>query len=153
MNTVAAKAFEVLLVDDNPGDVCAVRESLKEAHPTARLNVAKDGVDAIRFLRREGECVSAPRPDLLLLDLRLPRRSGFDVLREIKNDPGLASIPVVIQSSSASSADVNRAYRMHANSYITKSRDLDEFGRTMRALFGFWGATAKLPGKDYPEAQ
>jgi chemotaxis family two-component system response regulator Rcp1 len=137
--------MDILLVDDNPGDVRMVVEALKEALPAARLSVAVDGVEAIRFLRREGRYYKAPRPDLIFLDLRLPKKSGFDVLAEIKQDPTLANIPVVVQTSSEASTDVQRAYSLHANCYITKPSDLDEFSRTMRVLAEFWVSIAKLP--------
>jgi CheY-like chemotaxis protein len=137
--------MDILLVDDNPGDVRMVVEALKEALPAARLSVAVDGVEAIRFLRRDGRYYKAPRPDLIFLDLRLPKKSGFDVLEEIKQDPALANIPVVVQTSSEASTDVQRAYSLHANCYITKPSDLDEFSRTMRVLAEFWVTIAKLP--------
>jgi len=137
--------MDILLVDDNPGDVRMVVEALKEALPAARLSVAIDGVDAVRFLRREGRYYKAPRPDLILLDLRLPKMSGFDVLSEIKRDPDLGRIPIVVQTSSEAPADVQRAYSLHANCYITKPIDLDEFCRTMRVLAEFWVKIAKLP--------
>jgi len=137
--------MEILLVDDNPADVRMVRDGLKEALPDARLSVAADGVEAIRFLRREGHHSRAPRPDLIILDLRLPKKSGFDVLVEIKTDPMLANIPVVVQSSSEEPIDIQKAYSLHANCYITKPAGFDEFGRTMRALAEFWVTVAKLP--------
>jgi chemotaxis family two-component system response regulator Rcp1 len=137
--------MEILLIDDNPADVRMVREGLKEALPDARLSVAADGVEAIRFLRREGRHSRAPRPDLIILDLRLPKKSGFDVLVEIKQDPALANIPVVVQSSSEAPIDIQRAYSLHANCYITKPAGFDEFTRTMRVLADFWVTVAKLP--------
>ena len=137
--------MEILLVDDNPADVRMVRDGLKEALPEARLSVAADGVEAIRFLRREGHFTRCPRPDLIILDLRLPKKSGFDVLVEIKTDPMLSNIPVVVQSSSEAPIDIQRAYSLHANCYITKPAGFDEFSRTMRALAEFWVMTAKLP--------
>jgi chemotaxis family two-component system response regulator Rcp1 len=137
--------MEILLVDDNAADVRMVRDGLQEALPEARLSVAADGVEAIRFLRREGRHVKAPRPDLIILDLRLPKKSGFDVLVEIKQDPALANIPVVVQSSSEAPIDIQRAYSLHANCYITKPAGFDEFSRTMRILADFWVTVAKLP--------
>jgi chemotaxis family two-component system response regulator Rcp1 len=137
--------MEILLVDDNPADVRMVRDGLQEALPEARLNIAADGVEAIRFLRREGRHARAPRPDLIILDLRLPKKSGFDVLVEIKQDPALANIPVVVQSSSEEPIDIQRAYSLHANCYITKPAGFDEFSRTMRVLAEFWVTVAKLP--------
>jgi CheY-like chemotaxis protein len=137
--------MEILLIDDNPADVRMVRDGLKDALPAARLSVAIDGVEAIRFLRREGHHLRAPRPDLIILDLRLPKKSGFDVLAEIKQDPTLANIPVVVQSSSEAPIDIQRAYSLHANCYITKPAGFDEFTRTMRVLADFWVTVAKLP--------
>src|ERR1700676_4552435 len=137
--------MEILLVDDNPADVRMVRDGLQEALPDAHLSVAADGVEAIRFLRREGRHARAPRPDLIILDLRLPKKSGFDVLVEIKQDPTLANIPVVVQSSSEEPIDIQRAYSLHANCYISKPAGFDEFSRTMRVLAEFWVTVAKLP--------
>ena len=137
--------LEILLADDNPGDVRMVAEGLKDTLPAARLSVASDGAEAIQFLRRKGKFAGAPRPDLILLDLRLPKRNGFEVLRAVREDPFLTGVPVVIQSSSAAPADVNKAYNMHANCFITKSADLDEFARVMRILVEFWITVAKLP--------
>jgi len=142
---IGSTPMDILLVDDNPGDVRMVVEALKEALPAARLSVAIDGVEALRFLRREGRYYKAPRPDLIFLDLRLPRKSGFDVLAEVKQDPTLANIPIVVQTSSEAATDVQRAYSLHANCYITKPADLDEFSRTMRVLSEFWVTIAKLP--------
>jgi CheY-like chemotaxis protein len=138
--------MEILLVDDNPGDVRMVRDGLEETLPDAHLSVAADGAEAILFLRREGRHAKAPRPDLIILDLRLPKKSGFDVLGEIKQDPALANIPVVVQSSSEAPIDIQRAYSLHANCYITKPAGFDEFSRTMRILADFWVTVAKLPG-------
>ena len=137
--------MDILLVDDNPGDVRMIVEALKEALPAARLSVAIDGVEALRFLRREDRYYKAPRPDLILLDLRLPKLSGFDVLAEVKRDPRFANIPIIVQTSSEAPTDVHRAYSLHANCYITKPSDLEEFGRTMRVLAEFWVTIAKLP--------
>ena len=137
--------MEILLVDDNPGDVRIVMLGLKEALPAAKLSVVGDGVEAMRFLRREGQFSQSPRPDIILLDLRLPKKSGFDVLAEIKQDPKFLNIPVVVQSSSEAPIDIHRAYGLHANCYITKPTGLDEFSRTMRILAEFWVTVAKLP--------
>jgi chemotaxis family two-component system response regulator Rcp1 len=137
--------MEILLVDDNPADVRMVADGLKEALPQAHLSVAMDGVEAMRFLRREGHHAKAPRPDLIILDLRLPKKSGFDVLMDIKQDRALANIPVVVQSSSEAPIDIQRAYSLHANCYITKPAGFDEFTRTMRVLAEFWVTVAKLP--------
>jgi len=149
------KAFEltelnILLIDDNPADVRIVTEGLKDVLRAAKLSVAKDGVEALEFLRQKGPYVNAPRPDLILLDLRLPKMSGFEVLQEIKQDPVLASIPVVVQTSSDAEADIEKAYGLHANSYITKPNTFDEFSRMIQVLVDFWVTVAKLPqGEDW----
>ncbi len=137
--------MNILLVDDNPVDVRIVAEGLKEALPDARLSVAKDGIEAINFLHQTDKYANAPRPDLILLDLRLPKKSGFEVLHEIKQDPVLATIPVVIQSSSEEMADIQKAYSLHANCYIAKPDTLDEFSWTMQLLADFWLTAVKLP--------
>jgi len=137
--------MEILLVDDNPGDVRIVMLGLKEALPAAKLSVVGDGVEAMQFLRREDKYSNAPRPDIILLDLRLPKKSGLDVLAEIKLDPRFLNIPVIVQSSSEAPIDIHRAYGLHANCYITKPTGLDEFSRTMRILADFWVTVAKLP--------
>jgi chemotaxis family two-component system response regulator Rcp1 len=137
--------MEILLVDDNPADVRMVIDGLKDVLPEAHVNLASDGAEALRFLKREGRFSKAPRPDLIILDLRMPRKSGFDVLVEIKQDPMFANIPVVVQSSSESPIDIQRAYSLHANCYITKPAGFDEFSRTMRVLADFWTTVVKLP--------
>jgi two-component system, chemotaxis family, response regulator Rcp1 len=140
-----AGPFNILLADDNLADVRMVTEGLRETIPSARLSVVRDGAEAIQFLRRENEYSQAPRPDLVLLDLRMPKKSGFEVLREIKEDRTLSNIPVVVQSCSESALDVHKAYSLRANSYITKPIGIDEFTRAMRALVEFWVVVAKLP--------
>src|ERR1700691_455981 len=113
-----AGAIEVLLVEDSPGDVRLTREAFKDAKVHINLHVASDGIEAMAFLKHEGEHSNVPRPDLILLDLNLPRKDGREVLEEIKQSPGLKSIPVVILTTSASDADILRSYRLHANCYI-----------------------------------
>ena len=142
--------MEILLVDDNPGDVRMIMDGLKEALPGAHLSVAGDGVEALRFLRREGRHCKAPRPDLVLLDLRLPKLSGFDVLGEIKQDPAFLNIPVVVQTSSEATADIYRAYGLHANCYMSKPDSIEELGRALRILAEFWTTVVKLPSDGYP---
>jgi two-component system, chemotaxis family, response regulator Rcp1 len=137
--------MEILLVEDNPADVRMIVDGLTEFLPDAHLNLAADGVEAMRFLRREGRHMRSPRPDLVILDLRLPKKSGFEVLKEIKEDPALCNIPVVVQSSSEAQVDIERAYSLHANCYITKPAGFEEFSRTMRVLAEFWVAVVKLP--------
>ena len=144
------KNLNILLVDDNPVDVRIVAEGLREALPDARLSVAKDGIEAISFLHQAGKYANAPRPDLILLDLRLPKKSGFEVLREIKQDPVLATIPVVIHSSSEEMEDIQKAYSLNANCYIAKPDTLDEFSWTMQILADFWMTAVRLPeGEDW----
>jgi CheY-like chemotaxis protein len=140
----------ILLVDDNLGDVRMIREGLKEVLPDASLHVASDGVEAMQFLRQEGEHWAAPRPDLILLDLRLPRMNGFDVLGAIKKDHALLNIPVVVQTSSEAMTDIQKAYGLHANCYITKPTTVDELDRVMGILAEFWVTVAKLPSVDKP---
>ena len=137
--------FEILLVEDSPGDVRLTREALKDAKMHINLHVASDGIEAMDFLRREGEFADVPRPDLILLDLNLPRKDGRQVLEEIKENPELMTIPVVILTTSASEEDVLRSYRLHANCYISKPVDLDGFLKVIKSIDNFWLAIVKLP--------
>jgi two-component system, chemotaxis family, response regulator Rcp1 len=137
--------LDILLVDDNLADVRMVTDGLKETLPSARLSVVRDGAEAIQFLRQQDGYSAAPRPDLILLDLRMPKKNGFEVLREVKEDRALANIPVVVQTCSESAVDVQKAYSLRANSYITKPTGIDEFSRTMQALVDFWVVVARLP--------
>ena len=136
---------EILLVEDNPGDVRLTREAWKEARIRNRLHVAEDGVEALAFLRRQGRHADAVRPHLILLDLNLPRKDGREVLADIKNDPDLKHIPVVILSTSKAEQDVLKSYDLHANCYISKPLDMDQFIRVVRAIEEFWLATVTLP--------
>jgi CheY-like chemotaxis protein len=145
MAAAAGEPIEVLLVEDNPGDVRLTHEALKEGRTPTRLNVVGDGEAALDFLRRRGRYTQAPRPALILLDLNLPRRSGREVLAEIKADEQLRSIPVVVLTSSQAEQDVRAAYHLNANCYVTKPADLEEFLRVMRALEEFWLSVAQLP--------
>ncbi|HVL87037.1 MAG TPA: response regulator [Candidatus Thermoplasmatota archaeon] len=138
---------EILLVEDNPGDVRLTREALRESKLINRLSVAQDGEEAIAFLRREGAYVKAPRPDLVLLDLNLPRKNGREVLAEMKADPQLRRIPVVILTSSKSEEDVVRSYDLHANCYVTKPVSLDRFVDVVRSIEDFWLSIVRLPSK------
>ena len=138
------RTFEILLVEDNPGDVRLTEETLKESALTHRLSTARDGVEAISFLRQEGIHRDAPRPDLILLDLNLPRKDGREVLAEIKSDRRLKLIPVVVLTTSDAEQDVLRSYDLHANCYITKPVDLDEFIDTVKAVETFWLGTVRL---------
>jgi len=140
-----AAPIEVLLVEDSPGDVRLTREAFKDAKVLINLNVAADGVEAMAFLNREGNNANAPRPDLILLDLNLPKKDGREVLAELKGSPALKSIPVIILTTSASEADIHGSYQHHANCYITKPVDLDGFLKVVRSIDSFWLKVVKLP--------
>ena len=140
-----AAPIEVLLVEDSPGDVRLTQEAFKDAKVHINLHVASDGAKAIIFLRREGEHSNAPRPDLILLDLNLPKKDGREVLAKIKGDPGLKSIPVVILTTSSSEADILRSYQLHANCYITKPVGLEGFLTVVKSIDNFWLSVVKLP--------
>jgi two-component system, chemotaxis family, response regulator Rcp1 len=140
-----AAAIEVLLVEDSPGDVRLTREALKDAKVHINLHVASDGAEAMAFLGREGAHVHALRPDLILLDLNLPKKDGRQVLAEIKENPALKCIPVVILTTSASETDILRSYELHANCYITKPVDLDGFLKVVKSIDNFWLSVVKLP--------
>jgi two-component system response regulator len=141
--------IDVLLVEDSPGDVRLTREAFKRAKVHVNLHVASDGIAAMAFLTREDDHADAPRPDLILLDLNLPKKDGREVLKEIKESPALKSIPVVILTTSASEADILRTYQLHANCYITKPVGLNGFLEVVRSIDGFWLTVVKLP----PEGQ
>ncbi len=139
------KPVEVLLVEDNPGDVRLTKIALKEGKVINNLHVAQDGLEALAFLRREGPYAEAPVPDIVLLDLNLPGRDGRQVLADIKGDDRLKHIPVVILTSSQAEQDILRAYDLHANCYITKPVDLDQFINVVHSIEDFWLALVKLP--------
>jgi len=139
------RAVELLLIEDSEPDVRLTIEALKEAKVRNRLWVVEDGVEAMAFLLRQGRYADAPRPDLILLDLNLPRKDGRQVLEEIKNDPSLRRIPVVILTTSRAEEDVLRAYDLHANCYITKPVDFDRFMEVIKTIEGFWLTVVKLP--------
>ena len=140
-----AGPLEVLLVEDIPGDVRLTREAFRDAKVHIKLNVASDGTKAMAFLKREGEYADAPRPDLILLDLNLPKKDGRQVLEEIKESLLLKSIPVVILTTSSSEADILRSYMLHANCYITKPVGLEGFLKVVRSIDNFWLSVVKLP--------
>jgi len=145
MNKAVAEPIEILLVEDNPGDARLATEALKEAKVRNKLHWVKDGVKAMAFLRREGEHSDSPRPDLILLDLNLPRKDGREVLSEIKSDEDLRRIPVVILTISDDEQDILRSYDTHANCYITKPLDLDRFMQVVKSIEDFWLQIVKLP--------
>jgi len=149
-NRTSAQPLEVLLVEDSPGDVRLTKEALKDAKVHINLHVVRDGIDAMAFLMREGEYATALRPDLILLDLNLPKKDGREVLREIKENPELKSIPVVILTTSASEADILRSYLLHANCYITKPVNLDGFLTVVKSIDSFWLSVVKLPPNPGP---
>ena len=140
-----SRPAEILLVEDNSADVRLTREALREGKLHNKLHVATDGVDAMAFLRREGPYADAVRPDLILLDLNLPKKDGREVLEDIKADASLRSIPVVILTSSKAEQDILRAYDLHANCYVTKPVDLDQFIHVVKSIEQFWFAIVKLP--------
>jgi chemotaxis family two-component system response regulator Rcp1 len=139
------RPIEILLVEDSPGDVRLTQEVLKEGHVENHLNVVQDGVEALAFLYREGPYHHAPRPDVILLDLNLPKKDGREVLYQIKTDKNLRRIPVVILTTSQAEEDVLRVYDLHGNCYVTKPVDLDEFIRIVKSIEEFWLTTARLP--------
>lgn len=141
----SAIPIEILLVEDNPGDVRLTQEALKEAKVHNRLSVVPDGHEAMAFLHREGKYANAPRPGLILLDLNLPRMDGRDVLAEIKRDPDLRRIPVVILTTSHAEEDIVRSYDLHANCYVTKPLDLEQFLTVIKSVEDFWLTVVKLP--------
>jgi two-component system, chemotaxis family, response regulator Rcp1 len=143
-------ALEVLLVEDSPGDVRLTREAFKDAKVHIDLNVASDGAEAMAFLNHEGKFVDAPRPDLILLDLNLPKKDGREVLKEIKENAALKCIPVVILTTSKSEADIMRSYEFHANCYIAKPVDLEGFLTVVKSIDNFWLSVVKLPRKTHP---
>ncbi len=132
------RSAEVLLVEDNPADVDLTRESLDEARVLCNLHVTNDGVEAMRFLRKEDEYAEAPTPDLVLLDLNLPKMDGREVLEKCKDDEQLRRIPIVVLTSSQAEIDIQKAYDLHANSYVVKPVDLDQFVDIMESIGGFW---------------
>jgi chemotaxis family two-component system response regulator Rcp1 len=140
-----SRTIEILLVEDSPGDARLTREAMRDAKVQNNLHVASDGIEATSFLWRQGKHANAPRPDLILLDLNLPKKGGREILEEIKLDPSLKSIPVVVLTTSTAEEDVLRSYQLHANCYITKPVDLDQFLKIVKAIDSFWLAIVKLP--------
>ena len=145
MNREDSRAILILLVEDNPGDVRLTREILADSKVRNQLIVAGNGEEAMAILRREGLYRESPRPDVVLLDLNLPGKDGRDVLAEIKADPELATIPVVILTSSAADEDVLKSYNLQANCYVTKPIDLHEFVKVVKSVEDFWLEIVKLP--------
>ncbi len=144
-NQMTGRPIEIMLVEDNPGDVRLTEEALKEGKVNNRLSVVEDGVEAMAFLRREDGYADASRPDLILLDLNLPRKDGREVLAEMKSDAELKRIPVVVLTTSEADEDVIRTYDYHANCYITKPVELDKFINVVKSIEDFWLTIVKLP--------
>jgi len=144
------KQLCVLLVEDNPGDQRLVKEALRENDLQCELHIAEDGVQALQFLRREGKYQDAPRPDLILLDLNLPKISGREVLGELKAEEGLKSIPVVVMTTSQADEDISKVYGLNGNCFVTKPVDLDEFLHLIDVIGTFWFSVARLPSGGRP---
>jgi CheY-like chemotaxis protein len=145
MSTVPPRPVEVLLVEDDAGDELMTREAFEDNKIGNTLHVVRDGLEALDFLYRRGEHSGAPRPDLILLDLNLPKYDGRQVLERIKSDPELSPIPVVVLTTSAAEEDILRSYRLHANAYVTKPVDLDQFMKAIRQIDDFFVTVVKLP--------
>ena len=145
MSDQAPSSIEILLVEDNPADVRLTQEALRDSKVANNLHTVGDGVEALRFLRREEEHAEAPRPDLILLDLNLPLMGGREVLERVKEDPDLRRIPVVVLTTSDAEQDIVRSYELHANAYIRKPVDFDQFTEVVRLIEDFWFTVVKLP--------
>ncbi|WP_130471298.1 response regulator [Candidatus Magnetaquicoccus inordinatus] len=149
----SVQPIEILLIEDNPGDIALTKEALLESKINNRLHAVYDGEQALAFVRRQDPYQNAPRPDLILLDLNLPRRNGREVLQEIKQDPTLRAIPVVILTTSRDEEDILRSYALHANCYVSKPVDLEKFFQVIRSIEQFWFTVVKLPQIDKPGAR
>ncbi|MEC4815710.1 MAG: response regulator [Scytonema sp. PMC 1069.18] len=145
MNAELSTPIEVLLVEDNPGDVQLTRIALEDSNVSVNLNVVPDGVEAMAFLRKQGQYTTTPSPDIILLDLNLPKKDGREVLAEIKADNLLRRIPVVVLTTSGSEDDILKAYNLCANCYITKPVDFDQFVKIVHSIESFWFTVVKLP--------
>ena len=144
---IIGKPVEILLVEDNEGDVGLIEEVFEEAKIRNNIHVAEDGEEAVLYLRGEGKFSGSPRPDIILLDLNLPKKDGREVLKEIKEDDNLKNIPVVILTTSNAEKDILRAYDLHANAYITKPLDFDQFIKAVGSIENFWLEIVNLPSK------
>jgi CheY-like chemotaxis protein len=142
---MSGQPIEILMVEDNPGDVRLTQEALREGKVRNNIHVLTDGVEALAYLRRQGRYANASRPDVILLDLNLPKKDGREVLAEIKVDPNLLRIPVVILTSSEAEEDILKAYNLHANAYVAKPVGLEQFMAVVRQIEGFWLEIVKLP--------
>jgi CheY-like chemotaxis protein len=144
---IIGKPVEILLVEDNEGDVGLIEEVFEEAKIRNNIHVAEDGEEAVLYLRGEGKFSGSPRPDIILLDLNLPKKDGREVLKEIKEDQNLHNIPVIVLTTSNAERDIIRAYDLHANAYITKPLDFDQFMKVVRSIENFWLESVNLPSK------
>lgn len=147
----AGKAVEILLVEDNPGDIRLIKEAFKEFRVGHNLHVVNDGVEALAFLRREGAYAGVKEIDLIILDLSLPKKHGLEVLAEIKSDVSFKQIPIIILTSSSKESDVLKSYNLHANCYIVKPIKLDNFFKAIRSIDDFWLSLVKLPSQKKKE--
>ncbi|AAS05939.1 MULTISPECIES: response regulator [Mycobacterium avium complex (MAC)] len=143
--TTAGRAIDILLVEDDPGDELITREAFEHNKLNNRLHVAHDGEEGLNYLYRRGEFADAPRPDLILLDLNLPKYDGRQLLEKIKSDPDLAQIPVVVLTTSSAEEDILKSYKLHANAYVTKPVDLDQFMKAVRQIDEFFVQVVRLP--------
>ncbi|BBY38776.1 two-component system response regulator [Mycobacterium mantenii] len=146
MTTPEGRAIDILLVEDDPGDELITREAFEHNKLKNRLHVAHDGEEGLNYLYRRGEFADAPRPDLILLDLNLPKYDGRQLLEKIKSDPDLARIPVVVLTTSSAEEDILKSYKLHANAYVTKPVDLDQFMKAVRQIDEFFVQVVRLPG-------
>ena len=144
-NQSTGRAIEILLVEDNPGDVRLTQEALREGKVLNNLNVVNDGVQALAYLRQEGQYSGATRPDIILLDLTLPKKDGREVLAEVKGDANLKRIPVVVLTTSQDETDILKSYELQANAYVTKPVDLNQFIKVLQSFEDFWLSIVKLP--------
>lgn len=144
-NNSTFRSIEILLVEDNPGDVRLTKEAMKESKVLNKLSIVKDGVEAMDYLRKKGNFSAAHRPDLILLDLNLPRKDGREVLAEVKEDPDLKRIPVVILTTSQDEKDILKSYNLHANCYIAKPVNLQQFLEVVKSIEDFWVTIVSLP--------
>lgn len=142
---IAAKPIEILLVEDSRGDIGLIEEVFEDAKIRNNLHIAEDGEEAILFLNQQGQFLDAPRPDIILLDLNLPKKDGREVLQEVKEDDNLKNIPIVVLTTSKAEEDILKSYNLHANAYITKPVDFDQFIKVIKSIEDFWLQVVKLP--------
>ena len=147
MGITLLNSIDILVVEDNPGDARLITEVLNDNKVFSSLYIVNDGVEAMRFLKNEGKYKTVPKPDLIILDLNLPKKDGREVLAEIKSDEGLKHIPIVIMTISQAEEDILKSYNLHANCYITKPIDLDQFIKVVKSIEDFWFSIVKLPPK------